>query len=122
LSERNGTEKIPEEVIAICAMNAVLKTDGVFELAPGLTENLSRNLLGRDRLTKGIHISEEKNGLVVDVYINVRYNAKIPVVAWDIQENVKRKLEEITETPIHRVNIHVQGVGFDTQDHREEQS
>ena len=121
MSEKISGEKVPHEVIAVCAMNAVRQTEGVFDMAAGLSESLSKNILGRDPLTKGIRISEEKDGLVIDVYVNVCYNTKIPIVAWDIQENVKRKVEEITEMPIHRVNIHVQGVGFDTSDTREEQ-
>lgn len=121
MSDTTGPEKIPEEVIAVCAMNAVLQTDGIFGLASGFTENLSKNLLGRNPLTKGIRVVEEKDGLVIDVYVNVRYNVKIPTVAWDIQENVKEKVEEITDLPISKVNIHVQGVGFDTQKNPEEQ-
>jgi uncharacterized alkaline shock family protein YloU len=122
LSEKSSAEKVPNEVIAVCAMNAVRQTDGVSDMAAGLSESLSKNILGRDPLAKGIRISEEKDGLVIDVFVNVRYNTKIPIVAWDIQENVKRKVEEITEMPIQRVNIHVQGVGFDTSDTREEQT
>ena len=122
MSEKNGGDKIPAEVIAVCAMNAVLQTEGVFDMAAGFTQNLSKNILGRDPLTKGIRVSEEKEGLVIDVFVNVRYNTKIPIVAWDIQENVKRKVEEVTEMPIHRVNIHVQGVGFDTKEPQEEQT
>lgn len=121
MSERQDTERVPEEVIAVCAMNAVLKTDGVFGLATGLAESLSKNLLGRSPLTKGIHISEDKEGLIIDVFVNVRYNTKIPAVAWDIQENVKDEVEEMTQMNVYRVNIHVQGVGFDTEENPEEQ-
>lgn len=107
--------KISDEVVAICAMNAVLKTEGVHSLAYGFTENISKNILGRDSTSMGIKISQEKEGIIVDVHVNVKYNAKIPVVAWDIQENVKKDVETITEEPIFQVNIHVQGIGFDEE-------
>ena len=44
--QKAGTLKISDEVIAVCAANATLKTDGVAELAGGFTNTLSRNLLG----------------------------------------------------------------------------
>ena len=37
---------------------------------------------------------------------------KIPEVAWDIQENVKKEVEAMTEAVVKAVNIHVQGVHF----------
>jgi uncharacterized alkaline shock family protein YloU len=106
-------ENIPDEIVAVCAMNAALKTEGVFDLASGFTESLSKNILGRESLTKGIKISQGKDGIVVDVHVNVKYNAKIPNVAWDLQENIKRNVEDLTNMPILQVNIHIQGVGFE---------
>ena len=113
MTNKANKEKIPDEVIAICAMNAVLETDGVHDLVGGFTENISKNFLGRDATGKGIKISQEKEGIIIDVHVNVKYNVKIPIVAWDIQENVKKDLEKITEKPILQVNIHVQGIGFE---------
>ena len=40
----------------------------------------------------------------------VDYGVKIPVVAWDVQTNVKEELEIMTSRPVLAVNIHVQGV------------
>ncbi|HZK72064.1 MAG TPA: Asp23/Gls24 family envelope stress response protein [Clostridia bacterium] len=113
MDELLNKEKLPDDVIAICAMNAVLKTEGVFDLASGFTESLSKNILGRDTLTKGIKVSQEKDGIIIDVHVNVKYNTKIPNVAWEIQENVKSNVEDLTNLPILQVNIHIQGVGFE---------
>ena len=52
--QKAGTLKISDEVIAVCAANATLKTDGVAELAGGFTNTLSRNLLGKELLSKGV--------------------------------------------------------------------
>jgi len=113
------SESIPNEIIAVCAMNATLETTGVCDMATGLTDSLSKSILGRERLAKGIRISEERDGLCVDVYIHVCYNANIPIVAWDVQNNVMDKLETIADVPVLKVNIHVQGVGFEQK--KEEQ-
>lgn len=113
MTSKINKEKIPDEIVAICAMKAVLRTEGVHDLAGGFTENISKSLLGREATSKGIKISQDKEGIIIDVHVNVKYNVKIPIVAWDIQENVKKDVEEITEKPIFQVNIHVQGIGFE---------
>ena len=99
--------------LASVAMQAALETEGVHDMASGLTESLSRSLLGFDKQTRGVRVTEERDGIAVDVYVLVTYGADIPVVAWNIQEQVKHALEELSDVVIAKVNIHIQGVGFD---------
>ena len=61
-------------------------------------------------MSKGIKVSQGDEGVQIDVYITVRYRAKIPAVAWDIQENVKNEVQSMTGLDVAAVNIHVQGV------------
>lgn len=110
--DRLGTVKISDEVIAVCVLNATLKTKGVSELSGGLTDSISKNLLGKDPLYKGIKITQGDEGVVIDVSVIVEYGMKIPAVAWDIQKNVKNEIEDIIELPVNAVNIHVMGVHF----------
>ena len=46
----------------------------------------------------------------MDVYVLVWYGVKIPAMAWDLQRNVKKELEMMTERTVMEINIHVQGV------------
>ena len=108
--ERPGTVKIADEVIAVCAVNATLRTEGVADFSPVFADNFSKNILGKDPLYKGLKISQHDDGTTIDVFVLVDYGVKIPAVAWDIQENVKREVEEMTDAPVKAVNIHVQGV------------
>ncbi|MDO4544822.1 MAG: Asp23/Gls24 family envelope stress response protein [Bacillota bacterium] len=112
LTEQQHEEitKIPDEAIAVCALNAALKTEGVAGLAGGISNTLSKNFLGKELLAKGIKVSQSDEGVEIDVHITVKYHTKIPAVAWDIQENVKKEVQSITEIPVTAVNIHVQGV------------
>ena len=102
--------KISDEVISVCAVNATLKTEGVASLAGGFSNTLSRNILGKELMSKGIKVSQSDEGVQIDVHIIVKYHAKIPAVAWDIQENVKKEVQSMTNIPVTAVNIHVQGV------------
>ncbi len=108
--EKLGLIKIADEVIAVCVLRATLKTSGVHALSGGLTDNLAKNLLGKDSTYKGIKINQNEDGIVIDVSIIVDYGVKIPSVAWDIQENVKNEVEHIVDIKVLAVNIHVTGV------------
>ena len=104
MDDSSKKEKLPQEIFAVCAMNAVLHTEGVAEMAP--LPALSKEIEG----TKGVKIAESRKGLVIDVYLNVSFGAKIPDTAWKIQENVKHRLEDLTNAKICQVNIHIMGV------------
>jgi uncharacterized alkaline shock family protein YloU len=110
--EKLGTLKISDDVIAVCAMNAALKTKGVAGLSGAFTDNLSKNLFGKDPLHKGIKVNQSEDGIDIDIYIVVEYGVKIPEAAWNVQENVKKEVEAMTEAAVKAVNIHVQGVHF----------
>lgn len=108
--QKTGALKFSDEVIAVCAANAALKTTGVAELAGGFTNALSKTILGKELLSKGVKVSQGEGGLSIDIFVIVEYQVNIPVAAWDIQEHVKKEVESMTELSVKAVNIHVQGV------------
>jgi uncharacterized alkaline shock family protein YloU len=114
-NEKIGTIKIADDVIAVCAVNATLQTKGVTAFSPVFSDNFSKNFFGKDHTYKGIKVSQNDDGISIDIYVTVEYGVKIPVVAWDIQETVKQQVEEMTDSPVKAVNIHVQGVSMKEQ-------
>lgn len=111
VNEQNtGTLKISDEVVAVCAANATLKTNGVAELAGGVTNALSKTIRRKELLSKGVKISQSDSGMSIDIFVIVQYQVNIPEVAWDIQEHVKKEVESMTEMAVGAVNIHIQGV------------
>ncbi|MGI6722136.1 MAG: Asp23/Gls24 family envelope stress response protein [Anaerovoracaceae bacterium] len=113
--ENLGEIKISDDVMAVCAINATLRTPGVAELAGGFTDAVAERITGKEALSKGIKVDQREDGVYLDVYVVVEYGVKIPVVAWDIQTNVKKELETMTDRPVKEVNIHVQAVA-ETED------
>ena len=103
-------EKFSDNVLAICAINATLRTKGVLDVVGGLTDSLSENILRKETLSKGVKVNQEDDGVVLDVYVILKYGTKIPAVAWNIQENVKKKVESMTDKTVKAVNIHVQKI------------
>ncbi len=65
---------------------------------------------------KRLTLTKDKNqDLIFDVYLLATYGCRIPEMAWDIQETVKKEVAVITDSAISKINIHVQGVSFDEQ-------
>lgn len=114
--ERLGSLKISDEVIARYVMKATLSIEGISALSGGLTESLSKNILGKELPYKGVKIAQTEEGIVIDIYVIVNYGFKIPQVAWDIQEGVKKEVELMMESTVKAVNIHVQGVSFSNEE------
>ena len=109
--------KNPEEFMIVKTVSAALATDGVVRLAGGITNAILKNIRGKDLLSKGVKISAEKHGkYIIDVYVIVGYGTNIPVVAWDLQTNIKNEVEKGSGIKIEKVNVHVQGVYIPEQE------
>jgi len=54
----------------------------------------------------------DMQGQKVDLEVNVviEYGAKIPQVAWAVQNEVRRAIEEMTGKKVGAVNVLIQGV------------
>ncbi len=102
--------------ICVCAANGARRTTGVNRLGSTPTENVTKKLFKKEPISKGIKISQHKNGVNVEVYLIVDYGSDILSVAWDVQKNVKEEIENITEKKVGKVNIHIQGVDLPRQD------
>ena len=92
----NGTEgiKISSDVIAVIAGVAVSEVPGVFGMAGGFAGGITEVLKGKKNLAKGIKVDTTDNKAKIDVNIIVDYGARIPDVAFEIQ-NRSRKYDRI---------------------------
>lgn len=68
------------------------------------------------RCYDGIRLDFNKNGIDVDVNINVYYGFNVPDVAFNIQQNIKHCVESMSEYKIHSCDVHVLSVIFDNKD------
>lgn len=102
--------KIPDDVISVCAINAALRTKGIAGVTGGLSDSISENLLGKESVSKGTKVTQSGAGITLDIFVKVRFGVKIPTVAWDLQRNIKKEIETMTDRAVLAVNVHVQGV------------
>lgn len=122
MNNEHGNIMVTDDVAAVCAARAALETQGVYSLAPAVfTDTISESILGKVPDSKGVRVNQNDDEIVIDLYIIVRYGVKIPSVAWNIQENVKREVEEFCGLKVTFVNIHVQGIHFDEKNKAQKQ-
>ena len=113
-----GTVKIADEVVSIIAGLAATEVEGVASMSGGIAGGISE-VLGRKNFSKGVKVEVGTEEAKVDIFISVKYGERIPDVAWDIQESVKKAIESMTGLNVSSVNIHVQGVQFPQQENNE---
>lgn len=102
--------RIADDVVAIIAGKAVSEVSGVFGMAGGFAGGITEVLSGKKNLSKGIKVDVNENQVKIDVNIIVEYGVRIPDVAFEIQNRVKKAIETMTGLKVLNVNVHVQGV------------
>lgn len=113
-----GMVKITEEVVAIIAGIAAMEVQGVAGMSGGFAGEIVE-MLGRKNLSKGVKVEVGEKEAAIDLYIIIEYGCKIPDVAWDIQERVKKSVETMTGLNVVEVNIHIQGVNFEKENKKD---
>lgn len=107
-----GKISFADEVVAIIAGLAATEIKGVAAMSGGIAGGIAEKL-GRKNLAKGVKVQVGEKETAIDLYVIVEYGVRIPEVAWNIQENVKKAIETMTGLDVVEVNIHVQGVNFE---------
>ena len=115
--EENGI-KIADDVVATIAGKAASEVAGVYSMFGGFAGGISE-VFGKKSYTKGIKVDNTEKELKIDVNIIVEYGARIPDVAYEIQNRVKKAIENMTGLNVQEVNVHVQGVNTEPQNKEE---
>ncbi len=113
-NENNGSIKISDEVIATISSVAVSEIEGVCGLYGSIAGEIVSKL-GKKNFNKGIKISSSDAETTIDISLIVKYGVRIPEVAWEVQENVKKSVESMSGLNVGKVNIHIAGVEFEKE-------
>lgn len=107
----NATKlSINTEVLRKMAEIATLEVEGVAAIA-------KKNYDLKDAVKakgpfQGIKIESVNGALQIGIYITVKKGAKVKDVAAKVQENVKDKIQTMTNTAVTRVNVVVADIVF----------
>lgn len=109
-----GNIKIADEVVAIIAGMAASEVKGVAGMSGGIVGGIAE-FVGKKSPSKGVKVEVGEKEAAVDLYVIVEFGVRIPEVAHDIQQNVKKAIESMTGLSVVEVNVHVQGVALPSE-------
>lgn len=107
--KKSGSINISNDVVSIVASLAASSVKGVSGMVSSISGGIAE-LLGKKNMSKGVKVSVSDKDVTLDLSIIVEYGAKIPDVAWEIQEKVKSEVEAMTGLTVVAVNVSVEGV------------
>lgn len=121
-NQENSEIRIADDVVAVIAGVAVSEVSGVAGMAGGFAGGITEVLSGKKNLAKGIKVEVGEKETKIDVNIIVEYGTRIPDIAFEIQNRVKKAVEAMTGLKVLEVNVHVQGVSTDIEEKVEGQA
>ena len=103
-----GAIRIHNSVIATIARLAALKVPGVVEMSGSFAEGLA-SMVSKASFDRGIKVDMEDQKINLDIHIVIAFGVRIPQVAWRIQNDVRKAIEDMTGKKVGQINVIVQG-------------
>jgi uncharacterized alkaline shock family protein YloU len=104
-----GDVKIASDVVNVIATIAATEFEGIAGMSGGITGEIAEKF-GVKSSNKGIKVQIGEEETIIDLYLIVNYGVRVPDVAWEVQQNVKKSVETMTGLKVGQVNIHIQGI------------
>lgn len=114
-----GDIRIANEVVGVIAGLAATDVKGVAGMSGGIAGGIAE-MLGRKNLAKGVKVEVGEEQAAIDIFVVVEYGVRIPEIAIQIQESVKRAIETMTGLEVVEVDVHIQGVHIPVEEKSEE--
>lgn len=90
---------------------AAKEISGVASLCSNFSGSSLKKLFSNNYY-EGVKLTHTKDGLIIDVYINVYSNYNVADVAFRVQENIKSGIVSMVNINVHQINVRVMGVEF----------
>lgn len=105
-----GAIQIGNDVLADIAGYATLECYGIVAMAsPTLRDGVAQ-ILSQDKLRKGVRVTSDGEGVIIDLYVVAEYGTNLAEVAHNMSERVKYVVASNAEVRVDAVNVHVQGI------------
>ena len=113
LKNHNGEITISQTVFANIVGNVINNCYGVVGMASRNKKDGIVNLLKADSMTKGISITVEEGGVIVEIHLIVEYGININTICKSIVNRVRYTIENTVGIKVNRINVRVEGVRVD---------
>lgn len=111
-----GNLNIADDVLNTIAAIAASEIKGVTTLGSSIASGIVEMFGGKKSTGKGVKVETKEGEMKIDISLVVDYGVRIPDVAWEVQDNVKKSIEAMTGLQVAQINIHVQGINFGDED------
>lgn len=108
-----GEVSISNNVISEIAGAVATKCYGVVGMASRNKKDGIVNLLKPDSMSKGINVTVEDDGVVIELHLVVEYGININTACKSIVNRVRYTIENSAGIKVNRVNVKVEGVRVD---------
>lgn len=106
-----GQIKISDEAISTLVGTQVNECYGVVGMtSKNVLKDGVNALLKKENYSKGVVITNEKDGLKIELYVVLCYGVKISEVVASIQQRVKYVVEKTLAMDVESVNVFVEGI------------
>ncbi len=106
--ENSSSLIISDEVIASIAINAAKDVSGVTGVEPH-PRDLKSVVAITEESQKYVRVWTGDNEIRLQLFLDIEPDAKIPVVAAEVQESVKNAVQSMTGKVVSKVNIVIAG-------------
>lgn len=113
VSERieTGNLKISEDVVASIATIAAKEVEGVADLSTA-PANL-KGIFKSKPVKTSVEVDLNDGVAIIDIYLKIKYGAKVQPVSSEIQKKVKDSVQNMTGIAVSKVNIHISGISIE---------
>ena len=101
--------EIELDVIARAASASALAVNGVLALENAFSDGLAA-VVGGLGYARGVRVTPEQDGCCFNIGAVIQYGENIPEIAWRLQENVKKTVEELIGVRVKKVDVLITGV------------
>lgn len=108
-----GEVFVANSVIAQIAGAVASDCYGVVGMASRNKKDGFVSLLLTDSMSRGVGISVEDNGIVIDIHLIVEYGVNINTICKSIVNRVRYNIEQTVGLKVNRVNVRIEGVRVD---------
>ena len=114
-----GNIRISDSVVKTIAAKAASDVEGVYKLAGGMVDEVSK-ILGKKRPTNGVKVEVGEKECSIEIFIIVEYGYPISEVAHEVQKAVLKAVSELSGLKVVEVNVYVQDVKIISEETTEE--
>jgi uncharacterized alkaline shock family protein YloU len=107
-----GRVQLAPEVLEVIIGIATMEVKGVANTRGNFATGVAEKF-GKVNHGKGVKTEWSEEGLTIDVYCVVEYGFSLPVIAVEIQKQIRHAIFHMTSLETKEVNVHITGIQFE---------